>query len=332
MEQILSGNYHQMFKKRWTILVLITLIFVILSLILTLAQPFRYVSQVKILVIQRSAVAIDAYSASKSAERIGGNLAQVIYSSSFFNKVLNSGFDIDNSYFPKEEDKRREVWRRMIDSKVPTGTTLLDVSVYHPQREQATIIAQAIAYVLPRDLVEYIGISDVELKVLDAPLTSEHPVKPNFVLNLFLGLLVGIFVAISYLIVTYSDSPESLYFEENPGKMSWKQRRAHKKARQEQKKQSSGVIKSTVSSASAEPVMPDVSEVFKKQDQEPVSPTTQRYEHFSPEIDLTDDADEAEVVEEEELAENLVKPELASVKNEWPEFEEEDEIKTLYDK
>ncbi len=205
MENIFRANYKKILPRRIASVAVITLAFVVVSLILTLIQPFRYESQVKVLVIQKSAVTLDAYSASKSAERIGRNLSQIVYSSSFFNKVFNSGFGIDKSYFVADETKRRDQWQKLVSVDVPSNTTILDISVFHPKREQATMFAQAISYVLVAESADYIGISDVELKVVDGPVTSKYPVRPNIFLNLGLGFLVGILFSLAYAIITYTE-------------------------------------------------------------------------------------------------------------------------------
>jgi capsular polysaccharide biosynthesis protein len=208
MEKLTKINYFFMFKRRWAFITTVTLLVVLLSLVFTLLQPFRYESSVKILIIQKSTLGFDAYSASKSAERIGQNLSQVIYSSSFLSKVLNAGYEIDKSYFPADEEKKRDEWSRLVAADVGAGTTILNIAVYHPNREQATIIATAITSVLQQNAGEYIGYPDVELKIVDEPLTSNYPVKPNVILNLVLGFVAGFFLAISILLVTYSEERE----------------------------------------------------------------------------------------------------------------------------
>ena len=121
MNQVLQVNYFQIIRRRWVFITVVTLLVVLLSLVFSLLQPFRYESKVTILIIQKSAVGLDAYSASKSAERIGRNLAQIVYSSSFFNKVMNYNSQIDKAYFPTDEEKRREEWSTMVAAQVPFG-------------------------------------------------------------------------------------------------------------------------------------------------------------------------------------------------------------------
>jgi capsular polysaccharide biosynthesis protein len=205
MAKVAKVQYSKIIKRRWGFVTVVTLVVVLISLIFSLIQPFEYQSEVKILVIQKSAVSIDAYSASKSAERIGRNLGQIIYSSSFFSQILNAGFGIDQSYFPDDEDKRRKQWQKMIATEVPANTTILQIKVFHTDRDQATQIAKAIAYVLDQKAEEYVGIPDIDLKIVDAPLTSNLPVKPNFILNTALGLVLGFFIAIAALLISYSE-------------------------------------------------------------------------------------------------------------------------------
>lgn len=204
---IAHTNYGNIIRRRWSFVALITLIVMALTVGFTVLMPFEYESQVKILVIQKSSLGIDAYSASKSAERVGSVVGQVIYSSSFFSEVMHSGFPIDEKYFKADEEKRRQQWRDMIATGVPAGTTILNVSAFHVNRDQATNIAKAIAYVVQTSGTEYIGISDVEFKVLDEPLTSNYPVRPNFILNTILGCIVGLVIAIATLLITYTEDP-----------------------------------------------------------------------------------------------------------------------------
>ncbi|OGF30546.1 hypothetical protein A2533_03440 [Candidatus Falkowbacteria bacterium RIFOXYD2_FULL_35_9] len=241
MSTSLNINYWKLLKRRWPTLLIITLVFLLVSLVFTLLQPFQYESTVKILVIQKSAVNLDAYSASKSAERIGRNLSQIIYSSSFFNKVFNSGYPIDTTYFKQDEEDRRDQWAKMVDAQVPGGTTILQISVYHQDRSQAQVVAQAISYVLSGQAEEYVGISDVELKVVDTPLTSQLPVKPNFLLNLAFGIIIGFFLSMAYLILTYTEEheiKEVFLAKPKPNKkqipvqkLTWSQKRFLKKQR-----------------------------------------------------------------------------------------------------
>lgn len=181
-----------------TIVVIIGLV-VVLSLILTLIQPFEYRSSSQLLIIQKHNPNLDAYTASRSAERLSKNLSNVIYTSSFFEKVMNSGFDLKDK-FSKNEAKRRSQWKRKVVAQVSMETGMLRISVYDRDKVQAKEFTQAIAHVLSTKGEEYHGGGeDVEIKLVDAPLASRFPVRPNLALNLFTGLILGVVAGGGYL-------------------------------------------------------------------------------------------------------------------------------------
>lgn len=210
MENIRSINHWHIIKRDWRKLLVVTLAVVLLALVFSLVQPFLYRATESILVLQKSSFSIDAYSASKSEERIANKLAQVVYSSTFLNQLLSSGFDIDKSYFPTDEFKRREKWQKTVETEVPAGLSKLQVSVYHTDPNQALQLSQAIAYVLTTDKQDYIGIEDVDLKVLDTSLVSKYPVRPNIFLNIVLGLILGLILGAIFVIITYNPDQDKL--------------------------------------------------------------------------------------------------------------------------
>ena len=317
MEKLTKINYFFMFKRRWAFITMVTLLVVLLSLVFTLLQPFRYESSVKILIIQKSTLGFDAYSASKSAERIGQNLSQVIYSSSFLSKVLNAGYEIDKSYFPADEEKKRDEWSRLVAADVGAGTTILNISVYHPNREQSTIIATAITAVLQQNAGEYIGYPDVELKIVDEPLTSNYPVKPNVILNLVLGFVAGFFLAISILLVTYSEEREIDALFKRQNKKSRRNKVSSFDQPRKEKIPQSGFPREKLSgkSASTKPAVADFELAFRK-DNSTVNDFAENNRSDFQEQETFGEADKPSA--------------KLSVHKELPGFKDEDEIKTLY--
>ena len=174
---------------------------VVLSLVLTLIQPFEYRSSCQLLIIQKYNPNLDAYAAARSAERLSKNLSKVIHTSSFFEKVMNSGFDLNDS-FSKNEAKRRDQWRKKVTARVSRGTGMLKIDVYDRNKIQAKEFARATAYILVAEGQEYHGGGEnVEVKLVDSPLTSRFPARPNFFLNIFTGLILGVIAGGSYLAV-----------------------------------------------------------------------------------------------------------------------------------
>jgi capsular polysaccharide biosynthesis protein len=183
---------------------------------LSFIEPLKYSSSIRMLIIQPAALGYDPYTAIRAAERIGDNLAQVVYTTDFFNKAIAANaarFDIDASYFPDNDAKRRKLWGRMVSARVEPGTGLLNVTVYHPDKDQATQIAQAIAYVMTTEGANYIGGSALQIRLVDAPLVSRFPVKPNLLVNAFTGLVLGLLFGAVYAIVASSSRK---YLVEHP--------------------------------------------------------------------------------------------------------------------
>lgn len=200
----MTTNYLKIIKHQWRSVFLITGGAVALALILSLIQPFQYSAKTRILVIPSSS-GLDAYSALKSAEAIGENISQVIYTTSFFDKVLRNNANIKNIW-SADETKKRKQWKEMINTDVIYGTGMLDVTVYHKDKDQAALLASTIADVLSKEGRNYFGMPGLQIIMVSSPLISKYPVKPNLLLNVFMGLLLGLLGGITFTILTYHPS------------------------------------------------------------------------------------------------------------------------------
>lgn len=178
-----------------------------IALVLALIQPLRYRATMRLLIIQATSPTLDAFTAVKSSEKVGKNLGRVIGSSSFLERVLLANPKIDQAFFPRDERKRRKVWVRTVESAIAPETSVMEVSVYHPRPPQAHAIAEGLGNVLVRDTREYTGSYDISVKVIDPPLVSRFPVRPNIPLNVALGLILGALIgaAVEYLRSAHRD-------------------------------------------------------------------------------------------------------------------------------
>ncbi len=205
-------SYVKILKHEWRTIFFITGGALALSLIFSLIQPFQYSAKTRILVIP-SGSGLDAYSALNSAEAIGENIAQVIYTTSFFDKVIQSNSNIQNIW-SADENKKRKQWEKMIKAEVLYGTGMIDITVYHKEKTQATMLASTIAEVLSEEGRNYFGIPGLQIIMVSSPLLSKYPVKPNILLNVFMGLLLGLLGGITFSILGYhpamrEESPRS---------------------------------------------------------------------------------------------------------------------------
>lgn len=186
------------FKRKGTI-ALFVFIFVILAIILSLIQPFKYGSSSQVLVIQNSSNP-DPYLTSKSTEYLSNILAKVVYSNSFFENVLDSGYYVDKNYFGETIKDQMKIWSKTISAKAVNDSGIISLTVYHTDRSQAELINRAVAYTLQTKHGLYHGGGEnVSIKVIDEPITSNYPVQPNLILNFGLALVLGLVFSLAYI-------------------------------------------------------------------------------------------------------------------------------------
>jgi capsular polysaccharide biosynthesis protein len=198
-------HYGKIALKGWKKIMFFGIVAMVAAAGLSFLETLKYSSQIRMLIIQPAALNVDPYTAIRSAEQIGNNLAQVVYTTDFFQKVTgasNASFVIDPTYFPDNDAKRRKKWIQTVSVKVENGTGLLNITVYHPNKEQATSIARAIAYVMTTEGANYVGGTALQIRLVDEPLVSRFPVKPNIPVNGFTGLILGALFGIAYVILT----------------------------------------------------------------------------------------------------------------------------------
>src|SRR3989338_9490681 len=95
-----------MMRPHWFTTIAYALVGLVLALVVSFVQPLRYSSTVRLLVLQDVGSAVDAYTASRSEERIADNLSTIIYTTTFFDQVMGAGFGIDQTVFPENDSKR----------------------------------------------------------------------------------------------------------------------------------------------------------------------------------------------------------------------------------
>lgn len=189
-------------RRKQTVFI-ITVVFLIIVALFTFLQPLRYSATSRLLVVQNYGPNTDAYNVSRSNQFLSNLLAQVVYSDSFYEQVMASGYNINQNIFSKETNKRKQEWQNMVYTRAIADTGMISLKVYHQDKIVANKINQAIAYTLMTKNSQYHGLGDnVKVKVIDSSTLSDWPVKPNIILNLLLGLLAGLAVSL-YLIYLF---------------------------------------------------------------------------------------------------------------------------------
>lgn len=197
-------QYSKILRNNWELVALVTGLAIVIALIVSLVSPFQYSASTQILIIQKQDKNLDAYTATKSAERIGKNLASIINTSIFYNEVIESNSFISGN-FSVDPTERRKAWKKNVEANVIPESGILEIKTYDTDRNYASQLTKTIAYVLVNKGSEYHGGgADVEIKVVDDVYISKYPVRPNIVLNLVIALIAGLLVGSYWVIMRES--------------------------------------------------------------------------------------------------------------------------------
>lgn len=179
-------------KKRKNSVIGIILAAILLIGGITFLQPLKYSVKSRLLISQNLSGA-DPYTVSKSNQYLSNLFSQVVYSSSFFNLANSSGFNIDVSYFGSDYKSQMKTWQKTIEARSVGDTGIMEIYIYHPNTYQAQQIAIAVNQTLISKSFNYQqGGDQVAISVIDQPLTSSFPVKPNLILNFIVAILLGL--------------------------------------------------------------------------------------------------------------------------------------------
>jgi capsular polysaccharide biosynthesis protein len=182
-------------KKNSKIIILSGILVALASMLVSLLFPLQYRADADVFIISKSRYGVDPYTVVKSAERVGENIAQVMKTDDFYQKVITQeGYILDLTDFEGEgvtERTKRKRWQKAIQSSVVFGTGVLHVSAYHEDPGQAKAFAGASVDTLVAKGWEYVG-GDVTMKVVNKPVVTKFPARPNLLVNTVLGFIVGV--------------------------------------------------------------------------------------------------------------------------------------------
>lgn len=184
-------------QKRWKMITLVSIFFGICAFAISFAFPWEYRAEAQVFILSSSRYGVDPYTVVKSAERVGENMVQIMKTNDFYQKVRSQpGFGVEWSTFDRlDELHRRKKWHKTVEANVVYGTSVLSLRAYNIDSDQAKALAGAMAATLVSNGTEYVG-SDVAFKIVNDPVVSERPVRPNIILNILIGLVLGFLVSV----------------------------------------------------------------------------------------------------------------------------------------
>lgn len=191
----LHQNPLEMLKHNSKQIIVAGFVAAVIFVIVSLFFPLEYRADADVLVVSKSRYGVDPYTVVKSAERIGENLIQVIGTSDFYDKVMSQpGYTLDKSRFEGQnitERTKRKRWQKAVTASVVYGTGMVRVSAYNKDPHNAEQLAGAVMNALVGQGWQYVG-GDVTIKVVDSPITTRFPARPNLLLNALAGFLAGV--------------------------------------------------------------------------------------------------------------------------------------------
>lgn len=180
--------------RRSKIIFAVGLLFALLGLGASFAGSLEYRADAGVLIVPKTRFGVDPYTVVKSAERVGDNLAAVMKTDDFRAKVKATAPSLDWAEFDAQTAReQRRLWPRMVSASVVYGTGVLRVSAYNVDANQAVAFAAAAAETLATKGFEYVG-GDMTIRVVDNPVVTPWPVRPNIPVNMALGFVVGVLI------------------------------------------------------------------------------------------------------------------------------------------
>lgn len=211
-----TKDFLKLLKKRKTTIITIILLFVIAGLIITLAQPLKYRAKSRLLILQPNTGA-DAYLVARSNEYIGGLISEVIYSGSFLDSLKNSNYAFDRNYFSGNYKDNVKKWQKTISAKNSGDTGVINIEIYHTDPEEARKISQAVNELIISGQSPYrFSPEQIKINIIDQPIISSFPLKPNLPVNFSLSLFFGLIAACSYVYVFPKDTTFEKTYKESP--------------------------------------------------------------------------------------------------------------------
>jgi len=149
-----------------------------------------YRSEISIFFIPKSEIA------TLQSEQIIQNITELPYRLSFYEKVLKDNENIDDQLAGYSKDKRKKLWSKILKINRRKNSGIIDIKIDAKEREQSEVVVKQTAFTLFGSVSQYYNVKkDIDLRVIDGPITSVH--IANLPWMALLSLAAGI--ALSYL-------------------------------------------------------------------------------------------------------------------------------------
>lgn len=192
----LSEIFSRIIRKFNTV-VIITLVFTLIGLGITLLLPKQYKAESQLVVLQKANPNIDSYTAQRSIDSNVSLLIDLVYTDVFFGNVIAENAEI-KALFPENlEDRRRLFARNIITSA--RGGGFISVDTYDKSSELALNMNKVVVNKLIEQAKSLVG-ETANIQVVNQSALYEGVGRPNILVNLFGSAILGFVVAIGYIL------------------------------------------------------------------------------------------------------------------------------------
>ena len=183
--------------RKFNAVVIITLLFILVGLGITLLLPKQYKAESQLVLLQKANPNIDSYTAQRSIDSNVNLLIDLVYTDVFFNSVSTENIDIKNT-FPDNLRDRRTVFARNVITR-SRGTGFISVDTYDASSELALNMNKVVVNKLVEQAKVLVG-ETANIQIVNQPALYEGVGRPNILVNLLGSAILGFIVGIAYAI------------------------------------------------------------------------------------------------------------------------------------
>jgi capsular polysaccharide biosynthesis protein len=183
--------------RKFNTVVIITLLFTLIGLGITLLLPKEYKAESQLVVLQKANPNIDSYTAQRSIDSNVSLLINLVYTDVFFGNVIAENSEI-KAIFPENLEDRRKLFARNIITSA-RGGGFISVDTYDKSSELALNMNKVVVNKLIEQAKVLVG-DTANIQVVNQPALYEGVGRPNILVNLFGSAILGFVVAIGYIL------------------------------------------------------------------------------------------------------------------------------------
>lgn len=184
-------------QRKFNTIVIITLLFTLISLVITLLLPKQYKAESQLVMLQKANPNIDSYTAQRSIDSNVNLLIDLVYTDVFFTNFIAENIEIKN-LFPDNLRDRRILFARNIVVR-SRGTGFVSVDTYDKSSELALNMNKVVVNKLTEQAKSLLG-DTANIQVVNQPALYEGVGRPNIMINLFGSAILGFVVGLGYAI------------------------------------------------------------------------------------------------------------------------------------